>query len=277
MPIEPTLTQEIFVSAIVHLTQGAALTNRFPHLFEFMDLEWLPLGLRNTMREILECGNAKPFRRYYDFAVDEIVRHADAVAAENIVELGAGTAPLTRRLAQDKRCNANLYICDANPDRDAYRALEQAHGSKIQAIYTPVDFSKPRQWPAKTLLVLSATLHHLPWEVRRNALVAMSQSADAVLIIEPLRRTLSSLLFVIGSAVPAILLPLLFLGRKGTLRRIFWCWLLPAAPLAFLWDGWISCIRQWSDAEYEAEIGGILRRGVTVRHSFFTQVVKVNI
>ena len=38
---------------------------QIPHLFEWMDLAWLPASLRSTLREILECGNAQPFRPYY--------------------------------------------------------------------------------------------------------------------------------------------------------------------------------------------------------------------
>lgn len=31
-----------------------------------MDEEWLPKSLRDTLRDILECGNARPFLDYHD-------------------------------------------------------------------------------------------------------------------------------------------------------------------------------------------------------------------
>lgn len=243
------------------------------HLFEFMDLDGLPLTLRNTLREILECGNAAPFRRYYQWATEKVVQQATAMGANQIVELGAGTAPLTRHLAEDDRCTARLSICDRNPDIESYRELQRRYPGKVTPIYDPIDFSQPRQWPQGTLLVLSATLHHLPDSVRRQAIQAMVQSAEAVLIVEPLRKTLLSLAFVCLSAIPAVLLPVWFINRPGLLRRVFWCWLLPAAPLAFLWDGWISCIRQWSDRRYQTEIAAMPHVSAAVTHTLFCQAI----
>ena len=246
---------------------------RFPHLFEFMDLDALPGGFRNTMREILECGNAKPFRPYYDSAVAIIGELAELNGSQTIVELGAGTAPLTRRLAPKISDNITLSPCDANPDSETYQVLESLHPDTVKPIYDPVDFSRPHQWPRHTLLVLSGTLHHLPYEARAVALRSMATSADSVVVIEPLRKTALSVLFVFLSAVPALILPLWYINRPGRLSRFLWCWIIPAAPLAFLWDGWISCIRQWTDGEFRdrlAEIEGIHSE---VRHEVFTQVV----
>jgi len=248
---------------------------KFPHLFEFMDLDWLPKSLRNTLRDILECGNAKPFRPYYAWAAETIINVANRVGAKNIVELGAGTAPLTRHLAQNTKCNAKLIPCDRNPDTAVYEDLKKSFPGVVEPHTEPIDFSITRAWPESTLLVLSATLHHLPREARRQAIIAMSKSADAVLILEPLRRTIASGLFVIGSAVPAVLLPLLFIARPGGSRRFIWCWLIPVAPIAFLWDGWISCIREWHSKEYEDAVKDEPVTCEVKNHGLFSQSVLI--
>ena len=69
------------------------------HSFEFMDLDWVPQSIRLTMREVLECAMSAPFRDYYDWVVGEVVKVVAERGCDTIVELGAGTAPLTRRLA----------------------------------------------------------------------------------------------------------------------------------------------------------------------------------
>jgi hypothetical protein len=244
---------------------------QFPHLFEFMDLDWLPKSFRNTLRDILECGNAKPFRPYYDWACKTILAEAKEMDAKYIVELGAGTAPLTRILAQQPDCTAVLQPCDLNPDRAVYDALKDSFPSRVEPVETAVDFSKKRDWPPNTLLVLSATLHHLPNEDRKSALLAMSKSAERVLVLEPLRKNIPSVIFVFFSIVPAILIPILFVLRPGGLRRVFWCWIVPLAPLAFLWDGWISCIREWTTKEFESAVPGCVVRN----HGLFSQSVHI--
>ena len=250
-----------------------SIAMKAPHLFEFMDLDWLPVSLRNTLREILECGNARPFRPYYDWAANVIAEEAKESGVKHVVELGAGTAPLGRRLARNESLTTQIFICDRNPDLDVYRELARCYPSKIKAIEEPVDFSEPGTWPEGTLLALSGTLHHLPPEPRRQALRAMAQSADRVLVVEPLRKTPLSMAFVVFSLVPAILLPLWFIGRPGRIRRLVWCWVLPAAPLIFLWDGWISCIREWSDEEFRDEVAKI--PGITCKasHTLFCQSI----
>lgn len=228
------------------------------HLFEFMDLPWLPASLRQVLRDILECGNGRPFRGYYDWAVDCIVRQAALCQADRVVELGAGTAPLTRRLAADPRAEGlKLVICDLSPDLALYDALARQHAGQVEVLREPVDFSQPRDWPPGTLLVLSATLHHVPAAQRLAVLEALARSGSAVLVLEPLRRTLLSALFVWLSLVPAWLVPLVQWRRPGRWRRLVWCWLVPVAPLLFVWDGLVSCWRQWTAREWHQVLGSL--------------------
>ena len=236
---------------------------RLPHLFEFMDQDWVPASLRTTLREILECGNARPFRPYYDWVAGEVGREAKDGGFKNVVELGAGTAPVTRLLAQEPDAGRlTLIPCDLNPDRTAYELLAAEHPGVVAPRLTPVDFSVPHPWEPDTLLFLSATFHHVPPEARDGVLAALTGSARRVMIFEPLQCRVSSLVFVFFSVVPALILPLWFLNRPGTLRRIVWCWLIPLAPLTFWWDGIVSCLRQWGERGWRDAAG---RLGLRVR------------
>jgi hypothetical protein len=224
---------------------------RFPHLFEFMDLGWLPPSLRTTLREILDGGNSRPFRSYYDWVADSVLTVASEIGSQTIVELGAGTAPVTRHMAGDSRSDScRLVICDVNPDHTEYARLVKCFPGNVHVIDESVDFTVPRRWPDGTLLVLSATLHHIPSDDRMRVIASLTESAETVMVFEPLRKTLLSLIFVFLSIVPAIVLPLWYIRRTGTFSRAFWCWLVPVAPVMFWWDGIVSCLRQWSNAEW---------------------------
>ncbi len=239
-----------------------------------MDMPWLPEGLALTLREILSVGNARPFRGYYKAVVDEV---ADAVASGNytrVVELGAGSAPISRMLATDPRlAGIDLIPCDARPDIMAYRDLQRQYPERIRPESRPIDYSAPQEWPAGTLLVLSATLHHVPGKDRAAVVANLIASADGVLVAEPLRRNAVSMAFVLLSLVPALLLPLLYAARRGRLRRVLWCWLLPIAPILFVWDGIVSSLRMWTSEEWSAEAASIGREPDT-REGVFTQVVR---
>jgi hypothetical protein len=219
-----------------------------------MDLARIPAGLRQTLREILECGNERPFRHYYRWVANKVKHEAKQGTFSKVAELGAGTAPVTRRLARETPQDAGLKLipCDLHPDVEAYESLREAYPGVVSPIFTPVDFSRAHAWDNDTLLVLSGTFHHVPQSARPPALEALLASARRIVICEPLQNRPSSFAYVLLSIVPAALLPLLLLGRSGRLRRVLWCWLLPVAPLMFWWDGWVSCSRQWDAEDWRA-------------------------
>jgi phospholipid N-methyltransferase len=220
------------------------------HLFEFQDQNWIPPSLRRTLFEILDCCNTT-ILPYNQWVSKNILQHATHKRFKHIVELGAGTAPITKLLAQDSRTDRiSLIACDLKPAHDIYQELKQHYPGKVDAIATPVDFSKPYPWEASTLLVLSATFHHIPPLQRAKVLSALTQSADGVMIFEPLRRTPLSIFLAVCTLIPALLLPILMILEPGTLRRVFWCWLCPVGTVMFVWDSVVSSIRQWTAREW---------------------------
>jgi hypothetical protein len=245
-----------------------------------MDQTWLPLSLRHTLREILECGHSKPFRPYYDWATDATLRAAHQLHIEHIVELGAGTAPLTERLAMQLQGeNIRLTPCDDNPDVERYNELKRRFPVTVTPRMDSVNFANlTEKWGPKTILVLSATFHHIPSKQRRQVLENLLNTADHVLIYEPIRRTFLSGIFILLSLVPGLLLPLLRFSRFGRWRRFLWCWLIPVAPLMLVWDGIISCTRQWHTSEWASAMGSTTEAhsGVSVNESLFSQTVLCN-
>jgi hypothetical protein len=227
------------------------------YLFEFQDQDWLPSSLRNTLLEILECCNTN-FLPYTQWVSQEILGYAQTRGLQNIVELGAGTAPITKQLAQDHRShNLQLIPCDLKPAIAIYTALEKQYPGKISGITIPVDFAEPQQWQPSTLLVLSTTFHHIPWQDRYRTLASLTQSADGVMVFEPMRKTPASIFATLWCWIPALLLPIVLLGRSGQWRRLFWCWVLPVAPMLFLWDGLVSWLRVWNNREWYLALGKV--------------------
>lgn len=223
------------------------------HLFEFHDLPNVPATIRLTLLDILAFCNG-PVRNYYGDACDTIVSEAQRHDLRTIVELGAGSAPLTTHLAQAGAArDLQLVACDLYPDVKRYAELTTQYAENVRALSEPIDFTIPRDWGPATLLVLNATFHHIPPALRRQTLAALTQSSSRVLIFEPIQNNLISIIFVLTSIFPALASPL-WLERPGVARRVLWCWLIPIAPLMFVWDGLVSCVRQWSGRRWQTEL-----------------------
>jgi hypothetical protein len=253
---------------------------RIPHLFEFMDLEWLPTGLRITLREVLQTVLSAPFRSYYDWVAREVLTSSRARGIRTIVELGAGTAPITQRLLESPDADElHFLLCDVNPDRSCYAELEARHPGRVSANYESVAFGDPPCWPSAATLVLSASLHHVPRGQRADLLKKLAVSADHLLVFEPLRQTIPAVGLTLFTFAPGLIAPLIQIHKSGRARRFLWCWLLPLAPFMLTWDSVVSCLRQWSEYEWRQElIHAIGKKGsYTVNWTTLCQKVSVDI
>ncbi len=250
-----------------------------PHLFEFMDQEWLPESLRVTLREILECGNSRPFRGYYDWVAEEVRKQLATGDYDRVVELGAGTAPITKRLAATVTDpNIELWCSDRYPDEQAFAELKRKYGDRVVTHRAEYDFIEPVAWPPRTLLCLSATLHHVPAAQRAAVVKTLVESAGAMLVFEPLRRNIASCLFAFGSLVPGLCLPLTpAVTFKDRLRRAALCWLVPVVPIMFVWDGVVSSIRMWLESDWAdaTRAAGDQRVSQEIQTTTFCQAVEL--
>ena len=238
----------------LHLPVAQSVKNGLKKLdFEFMDVEALPNSLRSVLRDILEVGNGAPFRNYYQWVAASVYEYAQKNNIKEIVELGAGCAPITKHLIKKyPQWEANFKITDLNPDVVNFKSLEQTD-ERVTAVYEPLDFTKRIQGYENSLLVLSATFHHVSENQKNKILSSLKALSPHVMIFEPLRPNVSSILFVLGALFSGFLTPLFKMNSKKFFRCALWCWLLPIAPFLFLWDGWVSAIRCWSKQKWQSQ------------------------
>ncbi|NQU26339.1 MAG: hypothetical protein HQ567_34065 [Candidatus Nealsonbacteria bacterium] len=224
------------------------------HLFEFCDQSWVPRSARECLYEIMEFCNSG-CRKYNQWMADSAWEIARREGLDTIVELGAGRAPITTLLGEDESSAAvTLVPCDLVPDEQVFRDLAARYPDRVKPIYKPVDISNPELPFQRTLLILPGVLHHIPFASRGDVVAALSRPGRYVVVVESQRRTWFSILFTLTAIFPTLALPLAYLRRGGRLRRFLWCWLLPIVPPMFLWDGVVSCLRQWSVGQWHEEM-----------------------
>jgi hypothetical protein len=239
--------------------------------FEFMDLESLPNSLRSVLRDILEVGNGAPFRNYYQWVAASVYEYAQKNKISEIVELGAGCAPITKHLIKKyPQWEVGFKVTDLNPDVVNFKSLEQTD-ERVTAVYESLDFTKRIQGYENSLLVLSATFHHVSENQKNKILSNLKALSPHVMIFEPLKPNVSSILFVIGALLSGFLTPLFKINSKKFFRCALWCWVVPIAPFLFLWDGWISAIRCWSKQKWQTQ-----EPKAIVKESLFCTCILVN-
>lgn len=245
------------------------------HLFEFEDHRNTPTLFRKMLLEILELCNST-FRPYYKRVCGRIIEDAKIIGFSRVIELGAGTAPLSRALAESGEAHGlSVVPCDLMPDVQLYSQLAQEFPGQVHPILEPVDITKEVDWGDTTAVVLCAALHHVPAGDRPRILRALTRSSKRVMIFEPVRNNPVSILLATTSLVPAMLLPLFFLSKPGFFSRALWCWLVPIVPLMFVWDGVVGCLRQWSTKRWASELKNILGsdRQPTIKSNTHSQMV----
>ena len=137
-----------------------------PHLFEFCDQAWVPAPVRECLFEFMSLC-LEGFRDYYREVADAALEIALEHDLDTIVELGAGLAPITRRIAEDPRAEGlTLVPCDLHVNKAAYRELADRFPALVEPLYEPVDMTDPPIVPGKTLFVISGSWHHIPFAQR---------------------------------------------------------------------------------------------------------------
>lgn len=201
------------------------------------------------------------FRSAYDRVAEDALEYAQSHGLTHIVEMGAGTAPLTRLMAESPlSAGMHLTACDRNPQVECYEALERRYEG-VSTVKTSVDYAEPHEWPPRTMLVILGSFPALPEAVRHQALTSLTRSADRVMVWEFVRKTPFSMFLASLTFFVALLLPLAWIHRPGALRRILWCWLIPVIPFIVAFDGVAWCCRAWTDKEWRAALAEVAPEG----------------
>jgi hypothetical protein len=219
------------------------------------------------------CNTA--FRSEFHPVANYALDYAREHGLTHIVEMGAGTVPLTTLMAQSPKSKGiKLTACDRNPHIALYEELEGRYGN-VRALKYQVDFSELHTWEPSTMLLLLGTFPALPNEIRQAAVKNMTESAERVMVWEFVRKTPLSMFLASLTFFVALLLPLAWIHKPGRFRRVLWCWLIPFVPFMAAHDGICWCLRSWTDAEWNEALERVMPKAriACVKSRMNSQVV----
>lgn len=229
-------------------------------LFEIHDSPWFPAHLRNLVTDALqavwEVTNA-----YRPIAP----RLRDALAASgttHVLDLCSGAGGPWIQLAHHfhGRLRFPITVCltDKHPNPDAFARASLYSASHI--------FSHPRpvlatHVPAglKGFRTIFSSAHHLAADELRKVIAGALEARTGIAVFEACQREWRAMLSVL--CVPLLGLLATPWIRPFRWSRLFWTYLIPVVPLVLLFDGWLSCLRSYSRADYHELIGVHLDAG----------------
>jgi hypothetical protein len=238
------------------------------HLFEFHEVAWFPVGLRDLVTDFLSFFFATfgPYRCVAPLLAEAL----EGSDSERIVDLcsGAGQPVLSVLPSLDELGCAPTMITltDKFPNIAAFRSAVDAGKGRVDCIEEPVDATAVPV-DLRGFRTLFTSFHHFRPAEARGVLADARQSSEGIGVFEFTERNL--LLWTI----PVLLIPLLVwlctpFMRPLTGCRLLWTYLLPVVPLVAMWDGFVSNLRTYSVSELDrltADLGGNGYRWLTGR------------
>ncbi|MCC6749974.1 MAG: class I SAM-dependent methyltransferase [Deltaproteobacteria bacterium] len=225
-------------------------------LFEFNDALWAPEPLRETMIETLSRAIAwghmlrdlvPPFRAFLE-----------ASGAREVLDLCAGAGAPAQLLAEELlRVGVEpprFLLTDLQPKPEAWAAIRAAHPGIVDFVPEPVDATRiPEELGRGRARVVINALHHFPPHLAASILQSAAEDAPGVFVAESFER--SPVHF--GAFAPTGLAALLanpLLAPRHRLAKAWLTWCSPIGLSVALWDGLVSTLRIYGEAELRAMV-----------------------
>ena len=218
--------------------------------FEFEDQQWLPIGIRNGITDFIQFAVVRS--NLYDRFLPRLVSAIRRSGSSSVVDLCSGAGgpwssllPTVRELAGMPRLT--LCLTDLFPNRPALGALAKLDPAgltrsadfSVSATKVPDDLRGFR--------TLFSSFHHFPEQAASEILADAIRHRQGICIAESTQR--HPLLIAYMLLTPALVLLSSPFQKPFRWSRMFWTYIVPAVPLAVMFDGVVSCLRTYSPQE----------------------------
>ena len=218
------------------------------HFFEIEDQSWCPAAIRDGITDYLQftINAAKP----YAPIAGRLAAAIRGAGTGQVIDLCSGAGgpwvTLVGPVAAAADGAVNVTLTDLHPNAAAFDRMSAAAPGVIGYNMASVDATRvpPELAGTRTLFT---SFHHFEPDAARAILRDAAASGSTIAVFEATHRSAPALLVTLLSplvvllATPAI--------RPFRWSRLFWTYLVPAIPLAVLFDGIVSCLRTYTPSE----------------------------
>lgn len=223
------------------------------HLFELGDFPWLPNVFRNFMTDHLHYADRR--LQPFNIVTPKIKSAMQKTGDTQIVDLcsgGAGPLPdLQRHLSDEMNFPVTVTLTDKYPNVNAIDRYKL--DERIDYLDESVDATAVPAHIKGFRTNFSAIHHFRPKHVKAILRNAMS-SQCGIGIFETTDRSLSTIAKMVLAILIFSFINTPKVGRL-TLGRFLLTYLIPIAPLIFMWDACVSVLRSYTVEEFERMAG----------------------
>jgi hypothetical protein len=225
-------------------------------LFEFNDLPWVPRAVRDTVVESL--SRALGWGRILDGLVRPFEVFLAATGANEVLEIGSGgggpATILSRAIARHGGTPPTFLLTDLHPRVDAWTRARAAQPGVIDFEPSSVDATcVPAALAEGRVRSIINVLHHFPRGLASAVLEDAVRGGRGVFVAEGFERNPLMFANFAVAGIPAMMLnPIL--SPTDRLAKAALTWLSPAALALATWDGLVSTMRIWSEADLRAMV-----------------------
>jgi hypothetical protein len=217
-------------------------------LAEIHDSSWFPTFLRDLVTDALQglwrLGNS------YEPILAKLHKALLATDARDVLDLCSGGGgpwrDISRQLDHLHPVSVQVCLTDKYPNRCAFEQFLNDSGCRTHSIADPIDATCV---PFNLLgfRTMFSSFHHFEPSEARQVLQNAVQAGRGIGIFEVAQRSSKTLAIL-------CMTPLLVLGLTPGIRpfswsRLFWTYCLPVIPFVIGFDGLVSCLRAYSEAE----------------------------
>lgn len=225
-------------------------------LFELEDLRWLPSAIRNGITDFLHFAVVRS--GLYRAFSSRLARSIGQLRPPRIIDLCSGAggpwASLHRTIAQGTGGGLQVRLTDFYPNLAAFEALAKTHTQVFEFCAHPVSaLDVPRDLTG--LRTLFSSFHHFAPQQAAAILSDAVNKRQGIAIAESTQR--HPLLIAYMLLTPWIVLITAPFQTPFRWSRLFWTYVVPAIPLAVMFDGIVSCLRTYTPKELMALVHSV--------------------
>ncbi len=225
------------------------------HAFEFEDLNWFPINIRNYGTDFLQFG-ANKFDLYKGIMpiIQKGIQSSENFTIIDIASGGGGGILKIAEHLKNKFSHIKIILSDYYPNMDAFKMIKSKHPDIFDYIeYSVNAMNVPTQ--LKGFRTQFSSFHHFKPEAARAILQNAVDNKQAIGVFEAQQRNIKNLILRFFSPFAVLLLTPFIKPFK--FERIIFTYLIPIIPLFVLWDGIISVLRTYTVTELHQMISGL--------------------
>jgi ubiquinone/menaquinone biosynthesis C-methylase UbiE len=222
------------------------------HAFEFNDLDWFPKGLRNSGTDFLQfvANRFDVYKNVLPVIEKGLLRSGN----NSIVDIASGGGGGLVKIAEHLKSripNLKVVLTDYYPNIDAFMRTKTKQPEVFEYVEDSVNaMDVPENLRGFRTQFLS--FHHFRPKDAKAILQNAIDRNQGIGIFEAQQRDLKNLAQRLLSPLSVLLLTPFIKPFK--LDRLLFTYLLPVLPVFILWDGVISVLRTYTEAELKQMI-----------------------